>query len=61
MPRPKSPHPKVKLHIALPEETVGRIMLRIAGGNSVYGFPQGALSKFIELAVNEKLDRLTES
>ena len=58
MPRPKSPHPKVKLHISLRQEVMAKLMIRFASPDHAYGFPQGAMSAFIEAAIEEKLARL---
>jgi hypothetical protein len=60
MPRPKSPHPKVKIHIVLPQALLARVMLHIASPDHSNGFPQGALSAFIEAALTEKLERLRD-
>ena len=58
MPRPKSPHPRVKLHVSLRQETLARLKLRFFSEDHAYGFPQGALSAFVEAAIEEKLEKL---
>lgn len=60
MPRPRSPHPKIKLHIALPQTTVARLHIRFASEDHAQGFPPGAISDFINLAILEKLERSRE-
>ena len=60
MPRPTSPHPRVKIHVSLRQETLARLHLRFASPDHAYGFPQGAISHFIEAAIEEKLERIRE-
>lgn len=61
MPRPKSPHPRVKLHVSLRQETLARLKILFYSEDHAYGFPQGALSAFVEAAVEEKLARMKEA
>lgn len=61
MPRPKSPHPRVKLHVSLRQETLAKLKLRFFSEDHAYGFPQGAISDFINTAIEEKLERVHAS
>lgn len=58
MPRPKSPHPRVKLHVSLRQETLAKLKIRFFSQDHAYGFPQGAISSFVESAIEEKLERI---
>jgi len=58
MPRPKSPYPKEKLHISLPQETAARLRILFHTPNTQTGLIQGALSAFINEAILEKLERV---
>jgi len=39
---------------------MAKLMIRFASPDHAYGFPQGAMSAFIEAAIEEKLARLHE-
>ncbi len=58
MPRPKSPFPKIKLHIALPQETVARLRVIFASPDHANGLKHGAVSLFVDQAINEKFERM---
>lgn len=60
MPRPKSPHPKVKMHFALPQETVALLRLKFFTDDTATGVIQGAMSAFVNQAILDKLDQTKE-
>jgi len=60
VPKPKAPHPKIKLHIALPQELVARLRIEFASADHAYGFRPGAISHFIEMAIREQFARLDQ-
>lgn len=58
MPRVKAVNPNIKLHVALRPETVAKLRIYFASEDDVTGLIRGAVSKFIDVAVNEKFERL---
>jgi hypothetical protein len=60
MPKPKSPFPRERLHVYLKQEIIARLRILFATENNLSGVSHGALSKFVESAVEEKLARLTK-
>ena len=52
MPRPKSPVPKVKCHIALSQELYAKARILLHDDNYVHGFSKGALSDLVEKALS---------
>jgi len=59
MPKPKSPFPRERLHLYLRPELIARMKILFATEDNMHGVIQGALSKFVESAIEEKLQRLT--
>jgi hypothetical protein len=58
MGRPKSPHPKVRFHVTLTQETYARVHLLVRDPTSERGFKDGALSAFFEQAALDRLEKL---
>jgi hypothetical protein len=59
MPRPKSPFPNQKIHITLRPETIAKLRIYFASPDDATGLIRGAVSKFVDAAVNEKFERLS--
>jgi hypothetical protein len=57
MPRPKPLEPKVRLHIVLRQQTFAKLRLIFFSSAHANGLLKGAVSDFIETAINEKLER----
>jgi hypothetical protein len=57
MPRPKNPNPKVRMHVVLPQETMARLRIKFSSEDNLKGIVHGAISAFIDAAINEKFER----
>jgi hypothetical protein len=61
MPRPKNPYPRQRIHIYLRQEVIAKLRILFATEDNMNGIIQGAISRFIETAVEEKLTRIPTS
>jgi hypothetical protein len=59
MPRPKSPFPNQKIHVTLRPETIAKLRIYFASPDDATGLIRGAVSRFVDAAVNEKFERLS--
>lgn len=58
MPRPKSVNPNLKMHFAIRPETVAKLRIYFASPDDATGLIRGAVSSFVDSAINEKFERL---
>lgn len=58
MPRPKSPTPKIKIHLVLTQTLYAKAMILIHSPQYQRGFPQGAFSDLMERALNFYIQHL---
>lgn len=58
MPRPKSPFPRQRIHVYLRQEVIAKLHILFATEDTETGVIHGAMTKFIESAVEEKLAKL---
>lgn len=58
MPRPKSPFPREKVHVAIRPDLLARLRLLFWSDNNQTRLIKGAISDFINAAIEEKLASL---
>lgn len=61
MPRPKSVNPNIKMHFALRQETIAKLRIFFASSDDATGLIRGAVSQFVDAAINEKFERLSHA
>ena len=59
MPRPKAVNPNIKMHFALRQETIAKLRIYFASPDDATGLIRGAVSQFVDAAINEKFERLS--